>query len=277
MTREALSEGVNHEILGADPRRLADAMFRMFRSPSRFDFPFVRKRYPVLDPRYFDDPVAMRTGWAPMSPGGFRRTLHRLREIGPQVLSFQPTAYRHYQTFVYLGSLLAFGNVLIASLLRNELNINRHEHWWVIQLLAQILVGCCVTLFLLNRAIVIDGNTAEVRLGLPRLGWLNQLPWLRELVCHSVPFAEIHSIQLLDEEVRRTSESMFWSYELNLVLSNGKRINLIDHGNQREIRWDAGDLSRMIDVPIWDFIGYRQPAHALDPDEIKARILQHIF
>ena len=252
-------------------------MFRMFRSPSRFDFPFVRKRYPVLDPRYFDDPVAMRTGWAPMSPGGFRRTLHRLREIAPQVLSFQPTAYRHYQTFVYLGSLLAFGNVLIASLLRNELNINRHEHWWVIQLLAQILVGCCVTLFLLNRSIVIDGNTAEVRLGLPRLGWLNRLPWLQGLVCRSVPFAEVHSIQLLDEEVRRTSESMFWSYELNLVLSNGKRINLIDHGNQREIRWDAGDLSRMIDVPIWDFIGYRQPADALDPDEIKARILQHIF
>ena len=146
--------------------------------------------------------------------------------------------------------MLAFGNVLIASLLRNELNINRHDHWWVILVLVQILVGCCVTLFLLNRSIVIDGNTAEVRLGLPRLGWLNQLPWLQGLVCRSVPFAEVHSIQLLDEEVRRTSESMFWSYELNLVLRNGKRINLIDHGNQREIRWDAGDLSRMIDVPI---------------------------
>ena len=70
---------------------------------------------------------------------------------------------------------------------------------------------------------------------------------------------------------------MFWSYELNLVLRNGKRINLIDLGNQREIRWDAGDLSRMIDVSIWEFIGYRQPADALNPDEIKARILQHIF
>ena len=92
-----------------------------------------------------------------------------------------------------------------------------------------------------------------------------------------MPFAEVHSIQLLDEEVRRTSESMFWSYELNLVLRNGNRINLIDHGNQREIRWDAGDLSRIIDVPIWDFIGYRQPADSLDPNEIKARILHHIF
>ena len=29
----------------------------------------------------------------------------------------------------------------------------------------------------------------------------------------------------------------------------------------------------MTDILIWDFIGYRQPADALDPDEIKARIL----
>ncbi len=69
-------------------------MFRMFRSPSRFDFPLFRKRYPVLDPRYFDDPVAMRTGWAPMSSGVYPYTLHRLSEIAPRVLSFQSTAYR---------------------------------------------------------------------------------------------------------------------------------------------------------------------------------------
>ena len=70
---------------------------------------------------------------------------------------------------------------------------------------------------------------------------------------------------------------MFWSYELNLVLRDGKRINLIDHRNQREICWDAGDLSRMMDVPIWDFIGYRQPDHPMDPDDIKARILDRVL
>ena len=129
---------------------------------------------------------------------------------------------------------------------------------------------------LLNRSVIVDGNAAQVRLGLPRLKWLNQFPWLRKLLCRSVPFAEIHSIQLLDEEVRNPREQMFWSYELNLVLRDGKRINLIDHRNQREIRWDAGDLSRMLNVPIWDLIGYRKPSHAMDPDEIKARILQRI-
>ena len=249
----------------------------MFRSLNRFDFPFLRKRYPVLDPCYFDDPVAMRTGWDPLSPGGSRHTTNRLREIAPQVLSFQPTAYRHYQSLVHLLALLVFANMLIVSLLRDELNINRPDEWWVISALVQILVGCGVTLVLLNRSIVADGNAAQVRLGLPRLKWLNQFPWLQKLLCRSVPFAEIHSIQLLDEEVRNPREQMFWSYELNLVLCDGKRINLIDHRDQREIRWDAGDLSRMMDVPIWDFIGYRQPSHAMDPDEIKARILERIL
>ena len=249
----------------------------MFRSPSRFDFPFFRKRYPVLDPRYFEDPVAMRTGWEPLSPGGSRHATNRLREIAPQVLSFQPTAYRHYQSLVHLLALLVFGNMLIVSLLRDELNINRPDEWWVISALVQILVGCGVTLVLLNRSIVVDGNAAQVRLGLPRLKWLNQFPWLQKLLCRSVSFAEIHSIQLLDEEVRNPREQMFWSYELNLVLCDGKRINLIDHRDQREIRWDAGDLSRMMDVPIWDFIGYRQPGHEVDLAEIKARILERIF
>ena len=170
-----------------------------------------------------------------------------------------------------------FGNVLVVSLLRDELNINRPDEWWVISALVQILVGCVIALVLLNRSIVIDGKAAQVRLGLPKLKWLNQFPWLQQLLCRSVPFAEIHSIQLLDEEVRNLREQMFWSYELNLVLGDGKRINLIDHRGQREIRWDAGDLPRMMDIPIWDFIGYRQPSHAMDPDEIKARILESIL
>ncbi len=65
------------------------------------------------------------------------------------------------------------------------------------------------------------------------MDWLNQLPWLQGLVCRFVAFAEIYSIQRLDEEVRCKREHMFWSYELNLVLRNGKCINLVDHGNQR--------------------------------------------
>ena len=102
--------------------------------------------------------------------------------------------------------MLFFGNTLIVSLLRNELNIDRHDEWWVISALVQILVGYGVTLILLNRSFIVDGNAAQVRLGLPRLEWLNQFPRLQKLLCRSVPFSEIHSIQLLNEEVRSIRE-----------------------------------------------------------------------
>ncbi len=60
--------------------------------------------------------------------GGYRTIFHRLSELAPRVLSFQSTAYRYHQSLVYLGSLLVFGNILIASLLRNELHSNCQEH-----------------------------------------------------------------------------------------------------------------------------------------------------
>ena len=95
--------------------------------------------------------------------GGSRHITNRLREIAPQVLSFEPTAYRHYLSLVHLLALLVFGNMLVVSLLRDELNINRPDEWWVISALVQILVGCVIALVLLNRSIVVDGKAAQVR------------------------------------------------------------------------------------------------------------------
>ena len=78
------------------------------------------------------------------------------------MLSFEPTAYRHYLSLVHLLALLVFGNMLVVSLLRDELNINRPDEWWVISALVQILVGCVIALVLLNRSIVVDGKAAQV-------------------------------------------------------------------------------------------------------------------
>ena len=79
------------------------------------------------------------------------------------MLSFEPTAYRHDLSLVHLLALLVFGNMLVVSLLRDELNINRPDEWWVISALVQILVGCVIALVLLNRSIVVDGKAAQVR------------------------------------------------------------------------------------------------------------------
>ena len=66
---------------------------------------------------------------------------------------------------------------------------------------------------------------------------------------------DIYAIQILSEYIRRSggdAGSGFTSYELNLVLKSGKRINILDHSSLMGIRTDARMLSEFLKVPIFD-------------------------
>ncbi len=63
-----------------------------------------------------------------------------------------------------------------------------------------------------------------------------------------VRLAEIVAIQLLAEVVYRKGRRT--CYELNLVLANGKRVQVIDHSNQRALEADVEVLSKFLGVPV---------------------------
>ena len=65
------------------------------------------------------------------------------------------------------------------------------------------------------------------------------------------PFSQIIGLQLLTEECRGSKGSRFLSHELNLVLEDGKRINIIDHGGWENIKKDAEELAEKLDLPLW--------------------------
>jgi len=44
----------------------------------------------------------------------------------------------------------------------------------------------------------------------------------------------------------------FYSYELNLIMDDNERINLMDHGDLVDIRTDAKKLSQYLNVPLFD-------------------------
>lgn len=62
---------------------------------------------------------------------------------------------------------------------------------------------------------------------------------------------EIHALQLISEYISG-SKSSYYSYELNLVLKDGRRIAVIDHGNLKSLREDAKRLSEFLGKPVWD-------------------------
>ncbi|MFT4803048.1 MAG: Fe2+ transport system protein B [Psychroserpens sp.] len=46
-------------------------------------------------------------------------------------------------------------------------------------------------------------------------------------------------------------DSSFKSFELNLVLDDSNRLNVIDHVNLKGVTADAETLSAFLNVPIW--------------------------
>lgn len=75
-----------------------------------------------------------------------------------------------------------------------------------------------------------------------------------------IKLKEIYAIQLLSEYVLGSSgfnysdEGPYNSYELNLVLKNGRRINVIEHGDGFQVLADAKKLSLFLGVPVWNGI-----------------------
>lgn len=61
---------------------------------------------------------------------------------------------------------------------------------------------------------------------------------------------EIHAIQLISERVH-SSKNNYTSYECNLVLKDGSRVNVLDHGRGKDVKNDAKRIALFLDVPIW--------------------------
>jgi hypothetical protein len=75
-------------------------------------------------------------------------------------------------------------------------------------------------------------------------------------VANSAQLEQIAGLQILSEHVESRdsdgSTSRFHSYELNLVLDDAVRLNVVDHGNLVALRQDAAMLAEFLDVPVWD-------------------------
>jgi len=64
------------------------------------------------------------------------------------------------------------------------------------------------------------------------------------------PFKDIYALQIVSKYCTGRDAS-FYSYELNLVLNNKKRINIVDHGKQKKLLAEAKVLASFLQKPLW--------------------------
>lgn len=203
-----------------------------------------------FDPSEFGDDLAIRISWHPANIGGTNFRSHKLVLTEPHRAEFRPTAGDLSFCLIFLvvglGLILGFG----AAFLSGNVAFSSGSP---LLLLIPVAVGL---LFALVGGWMLYNSTAPVvfdkRIGSFWKGRGTQVERLqrRDGEPHAA-FDHIHALQIISEECG-SNKSIYYSYELNLVLADGNRINVVDHGNLEKMREDAGFLSRFLNVPVWD-------------------------
>lgn len=206
-----------------------------------------------------DDPVAEQTEWTPRVRRGTHLHTHRLVQDSVSQWSMRPTLSVRVPSalfcllFVAMGGMLVFAGV---AGLRNPVAVFSQSGW----------AGLILLLFPLGGVLLAFVGIRQYRwVCQPRVFDLQANRYWRgkrpsdfgtpEDDANAAPLDQVHAVQILGELVRGTKATDFrdfHSYEINLVLHDATRVNVVDHGNLKHIRKDAQTIANLIGVPLWD-------------------------
>lgn len=204
----------------------------------------------TFDPARFNDPLAEQIRWTPLKGGGSSFRTHKLFEDGVNKVGFKATiGARVFSLIFILAGLfiplsIGYGNFQDGTgLMQSEIL------FMLIFGLSFSGVGGFV-FYNYSKPIVFDKVN-----GLYWKGWkAPERSLVQEPTKNGVQIKDIYALQIVEEYIRSDKKS-YYSYELNIVLDNGERLNVIDHGNKHKLRKDAEVLSKFLGKPLWDATG----------------------
>lgn len=185
-----------------------------------------------------EDPVAARVRWEPLVRGGASFRTRNLVTVSPDRLEFPAS----------VGMKLFGGAFVAAGLLAIWLTVSAGA--WLPMLIGLLFAGVGIWL--------VRGGTAPVVFD-RRHGafWKGRLPPYEARNTADIKdyatLDRIHALQIVSEHVRGNKTS-YTSYELNVVLADGERINVVDHGDYKALRAHATTLAAFLDRPLWDAV-----------------------
>jgi hypothetical protein len=203
----------------------------------------------AYDPSRLGDEIALQTDWGPAVSGGASFRTHRLVHTGPRRAEFRVTGgavvFFAVFTLIGVGVLLGFGAGAVAAL--------REGAWGALFMIIPIVVGGgfaaigIAMWWFYGAPAVFDKQRGEYWKGRVSPAEAGNRHDIKE----RVQLDRIHALQLIKEHCTG-NDSSYYSYELNLVLKDGTRLNVVDHGNQNLLRRDAEELAKFLGRPLWD-------------------------
>ncbi len=177
-----------------------------------------------------NDEIAVITDWKPLKGGGANfktATLEQKKEEGKLIVKPSIGLRLFISMFIFMFGMIPF--IIFLS-----------EERYVISI--PILIISILLWFFINKMMklkVFDLLTKSYYEG----------DYKKSKV--EIYFSEIHALQVLTERVSG-NKSSYYSYEINMILKDGKRHNIMDHGNLKKIREDAQIIAEFLNIPLWD-------------------------
>lgn len=205
---------------------------------------------PPFDPGTLGDPVALRTAWSPARGGGANFRTHRLVRTEPHRCEFRPApGATLFAAFFFLVGAGLVGAIAYAAARtpRDTEPMAIAVAMFIGLVFATIGAGM---LYAGRTPIVFDKSS----------GWFwkgrkdPEHVFDRSKLKNFAPLRDVHALQLLSEYCRGNKHS-YYSFELNLILGDGRRINVVDHGSREKLREDAAALAAFLGKPLWDATG----------------------
>jgi len=204
---------------------------------------------PPFNPGSLGDPFALQIEWQPLVKGGSNFKTHSLRKIHGQRMEFRSSIgmYLFSSIFILVGlGVLGFA---VSKWISGSPDLDGPAKYF---LPAFGLIFSAAGSFLLYSATIptvfdLDHgyfckNHKKPERSIDPLKLKNY-----------ATLDQIHALQIISEWVSSSGKnsSNYNSYELNLVLTDGSRLNVVDHGNRIAIQQDAEQLAAFIGKPLW--------------------------
>ena len=197
------------------------------------------------NPARFNHPLALAIEWTPLKGGGATFRTHDLHLVGAGRIEFRQS----------VGFRLFLGLFMVAGVILFVLNLpGMPMHAAIgskvlrgIVMIASALVAVCMAVVLIRRDSVVFARTEG-------FFWSGRRKGAR-LPARHCALDTIAGLQILAERISDVGDGRRrWSYELNLVLNDGKRLNVVDHGSLEDVRAAAEKIQMFLPTrpPIWD-------------------------
>ena len=198
-------------------------------------------------PGIFRNPLAEKVSWSPQKSGGSNFKNFRLVLKDSRTLIYKPTSFSYVFSAFFLIAPVTF---LFIFSLNGEINQSDQFLKFPFILIIPIFIGTAV--FMAYKILRPQGFNKQ--LGYHYKSF--KKPTSQREVPESNKWTkldQIEAIQIIKERVR-TKNSSYSSYELNLVLKDASRINVIDHSKYKQIQEDARVIADFIGIPYWDAV-----------------------